>query len=141
LLRLSPRGVTEPCERPLAPEYAELLSQVPESERRGQVFQRPGVTRSGISHVGCAIGQQAAVHVRKDPLPGKVKYASFHDLRRSCALRRAKHLMPQELTEFMRHSPMQVTLDYYVGHRAMTLRNGCGRSLGERPASADYRRA
>jgi hypothetical protein len=27
--------------------------------------------------------------------------------------------MPQELMEFMRHSSMQVTLDYYVGQRAM----------------------
>jgi hypothetical protein len=35
------------------------------------------------------------------------------------ALRWAEHLMPQELMEFMRHSSIQVTLDYYVGQRAM----------------------
>jgi len=57
--------------------------------------------------------------VRKDMLTGKEKYASFHDLRRSCALRWTEHLMPQELMEFMRHSSMQVTMDYYVGQRAM----------------------
>jgi len=44
---------------------------------------------------------------------------SFHDLRLSCALRWARRLTPQELMEFMRHSSMQVTLDYYVGERAM----------------------
>ncbi|QDU25602.1 Tyrosine recombinase XerC [Anatilimnocola aggregata] len=104
---------------PVAPEFAELLRQVPEEERCGQVFRLPGVARSTVSHVGAAIGRRAGLLVRKDALTGKEKYASFHDLRRSCALRWAAHLSPQDLMEFMRHSSMQVTMDYYVGQRAM----------------------
>lgn len=48
---------------------------------------------------------------------GKVKFATFHDLRRSCALRLAQDMLPQDLQEFMRHSSLQVTMEYYVGHR------------------------
>lgn len=104
---------------PMAPEFAELLRAVPDDERSGNVFKLPAVTRSRVSHVGSAIGKRAGLLVRKDAMTGQEKYASFHDLRRSCALRWAEVLMPQELMEFMRHSSMQVTLDYYVGQRAI----------------------
>lgn len=104
---------------PIAPEFAALLWQVPECDRVGPVFQMPGIKRSSISHVGSAIGRQAGILVRKDSVTGKEKFASFHDLRRSCALRWAKRMKPQDLMEFMRHSSVQVTMDYYVGERAM----------------------
>lgn len=111
---------------PLAPDLAELLRQVPQNQRTGNVFRLPNVEQGNpkwlvcrVSAVGVEIGKAAKVVVSHDPLTGKEKFASFHDLRRSCALRWAAHLMPQELMELMRHSSMQVTLDYYVGQRAM----------------------
>jgi len=111
---------------PMAPEFAELLTEVPEQERSGPVFVLPEVDRTKpkwqrawVSGVGMRIGRKGGILVSKDAQTGKEKFASFHDLRRSCALRWAAHLMPQELMEFMRHSSMQVTLDYYVGQRAM----------------------
>jgi hypothetical protein len=47
----------------------------------------------------------------------KQKFATFHDLRRSCAHCLAQDMLPQDLQEFMRHSSLQVTMEYYVGHR------------------------
>lgn len=111
---------------PMTPEFAELLAQVPEHERTGPVFILPEVDRTKpkwqrawVSGVGMPIGRAAGVLMSKEPQTGKDKFASFHDLRRSCALCWAAHLMPHELMKFMRHSSMQVTVDYCVGQRAM----------------------
>jgi integrase len=111
-------------EHPLAPEFVMLLDKVSESERTGNVFKLPvrdvadaDYVRSYVSHRGSEFGKHAGIIVSQDPVNGRKKFASFHDLRRSCALRWAQHLLPQQLMEFMRHSSMQVTQDYYVGQQ------------------------
>lgn len=107
---------------PMAPAFAELLRQIPDANRSGQVFPLQGLDhvgirwlRSRVSHIGSEIGKKAGIVVATDPKSGKQKYASLHDLRRSCALAWSRELSPQQLMEFMRHSSIQVTLDYYVG--------------------------
>lgn len=107
---------------PIAPQFAQLLRGVPKEQRTGPVFalplqHKPQHMRAEVSRMGSRFGKKAGILVAKDASTGQEKHASFHDLRRSCALRWAGSLMPQELMEFMRHSSMQVTLDYYVGQR------------------------
>lgn len=104
---------------PIAPEFAAMLREIPRENRTGDVFFLPSISRSAVSHIGSDIGKKADIAVSVDPKTARKKFASFHDLRRSCALRWAAKLMPQELMEFMRHSSMQVTMDYYAGQRPL----------------------
>lgn len=100
-------------------QFFELLQTVPQSERTGRVFRIPETSRSNVSHIGSAIGKKAGILVNRDPVSSREKFASFHDFRRSFACRFAKHLKPFALMELMRHSSLQVTHDFYIGHRTM----------------------
>jgi integrase len=104
---------------PMAPEFAELLSGVPEAERSGPVFNleradgkpgRPAVDR--VSKIVSSIGEKAKVRVDVK------KTASAHDLRRAFGERWAARLMPAQLMELMRHETIETTLSYYVGRNA-----------------------
>jgi integrase len=104
---------------PMAPEFAELLSGVPEAERSGPVFNleradgkpgRPAVDRE--SKIVSSIGEKAKVRVDVK------KTASAHDLRRAFGERWAARLMPAQLMELMRHETIETTLSYYVGRNA-----------------------
>ena len=62
------------------------------------------------------IGKAAGVRVYVSPKdPGKVKYASAHDLRRAFGERWAARLMPAQPKELMRHESIETTLRFYVG--------------------------
>ena len=63
---------------PAAPEFAELLEEVPEEERTGPVFNLNGSWR-WIGRRISRIGEAAGIVVNEDT----DKYASAHDLRRS----------------------------------------------------------
>jgi len=104
---------------PMAPEFAELLTSVPEADRTGPVFKleradgkpgRPAVDR--VSKVVSSIGEKAKVRVDVK------KTASAHDLRRAFGERWAARLMPAQLMELMRHESIDTTLSYYVGRNA-----------------------
>ena len=104
---------------PMAPEFARLLEDVPESERSGPVFLlerndgkpgRPAPDR--VSKTVGSIGAQAKVRVDAN------KTASAHDLRRAFGERWAARLMPAQLMELMRHESIETTLSYYVGRNA-----------------------
>ena len=104
---------------PMAPEFAELLTSVPEVDRTGPVFKleradgkpgRPAVDR--VSKVVSSIGEKAKVRVDVK------KTASAHDLRRAFGERWAARLMPAQLMELMRHESIDTTLSYYVGRNA-----------------------
>lgn len=124
---------------PIAPEFAELLLTVPESDRRGRVFRLVGQAGTEardlawVSAVICRIGKAARVKVdertkrKPDPkapggakLVNVVKYASAHDLRRSFGFRWSRRILPAELRELMRHADIQTTMRYYVGQEAET---------------------
>ncbi len=53
-----------------------------------------------------------------DARTGKVKYASAHDLRQSFGERWAALVMPQILTQLMRHESIDTTMKFYVGRNA-----------------------
>ena len=109
---------------PIAPEFALFLAETPEAERMGPVFKLTGRRRGQpgrplphrVSEIVSEIGEKAAVRVYVDPKnPGKVKYASAHDLRRAFGERWAARLMPAQLMELMRHESIETTLRFYVG--------------------------
>jgi integrase len=104
---------------PMAPEFAELLRAVPESERTGPVFKlervdgQPGRPASDrVSKIVSSIGAKAKVRVDAK------KTASAHDMRRAFGERWASRLMPAQLMELMRHESIDTTLSYYVGRNA-----------------------
>ena len=69
-----------------------------------------------VSKTISRIGKAAGVRVYVSPKdPGKVKYASAHDLRRAFGVRWAARLMPAQLMELMRHESIETTLRFYVG--------------------------
>ena len=110
---------------PMAPEFVELLEQVPSDRRRGFVFDpRPKkklvegrISRDLISRTIAEIGRRANVVVR-DLDDGAVKYASAHDLRRSFGDRWSYRVLPRVLKELMRHESIATTERYYLGHNA-----------------------
>ena len=100
---------------PLAPEAADLLQTVPESEREGLVFklkwQRNYKTPARVDTVSpiiSSIGKKAGVKVAEK------KTASAHDLRRSFGLRWADRVKPHVLQQLMRHASITTTLTFYV---------------------------
>lgn len=109
---------------PMAPEFAELLLDVPERRRVGFVFdprpQRPEAGRLSAQQVTRKISEAGrAANVVVDRKGDKVKYATAHDLRRSFGERWASRVMPQVLMELMRHETIDTTLKFYVGRNAM----------------------
>lgn len=104
---------------PLAPEAAELLQTVPESEREGLVFKLKWQRNHGksarvdtVSPILCDIGKKTGVKVAEK------KTASAHDLRRSFGLRWADRVKPHVLQQLMRHASLATTLTYYVQSEA-----------------------
>ena len=104
---------------PLFPDFCEFLLATPEEEQHGRVF-RPMMPGGGAGYdvagrVVALCGKLAGVKVHVYPKTGKVKFASAHDLRRSCLSRWAKVLMPAVLQELARHEAIDTTMGYYVG--------------------------
>jgi integrase len=107
---------------PMAPEFAEFLTAIPEAERTGPVFN---LKRRRVRYDGCMrlihvsatisrIGHRANVVVN----PDTSKCASAHDLRRAFGQRWAARVMPQILMQLMRHEDISTTMKYYVGKEA-----------------------
>jgi len=136
--------VPEPAEKgnedrllPMAPEFAELLDEVPADNRHGTVFGIEFAT-DWASRIVCRIGSDAGVVVSRKN--GRTKYASAHDLRRSFGERWAGLVEAHALREFMRHGRIETTLRYYVGRNArrtaQTLWEVRGCIRGHSPLSA-----
>lgn len=109
---------------PIAPEFANLLRQVPESERKGHVFHLASkgskqVTPGYVSHTITAICAKAGVvtnSVRHKSRGGELgdHFAGAHDFRRAFGTRWARRVLPQILQKMMRHANINTTLSYYV---------------------------
>ncbi len=94
---------------PIAPEFAELLEEVPTRRRRGHVFRLPCDRRvDGVSKRLVEFGRASGVRV------GPQKFVSAHDLRRSFGTRWSEVLLPQDLQVLMRHESIETTLRFYV---------------------------
>jgi integrase len=101
---------------PIAPEFAQMLQEVPQNDRHGPVFKlgRKGTTRSPgmvfASKVISDIGEKAGVVVNRKPL----KYASAHDFRRSFGERWSTRVFPIDLMAMMRHTDISTTMRFYA---------------------------
>jgi len=116
---------------PLLPWFEELLNSTPADERRGWVFnpkslqslrgRQPRQQRPSHEWVGkiiSRIGKAAGIIVDQgDASKGKPpKYASAHDLRRSCARRMKDAGVPNDvISTVMRHASWETTKRHYVG--------------------------
>lgn len=107
---------------PITPDFAELLSQVPQEGRTGPLFFpiRYGdrFLPDWYSKLGCRIGRKANIVVNVDSRSGKQKFASLHDLRRSFGQRWDQKVLPQHLMQLMRHDSIETTLKFYAGNDA-----------------------
>ncbi|WP_390179976.1 tyrosine-type recombinase/integrase [Rhodopirellula bahusiensis] len=115
---------------PLLPAFERLLVQVREKDRTGWVFdplslhlklgrkvrhQRPDA--EWVGKVISRIGQRAKVEVAPaNPTTGvEIKFASAHDLRRSCGDRlRNAGVPPLVICRVMRHSSWETTRRHYA---------------------------
>jgi integrase len=101
---------------PMTPDFAELILQTPERDRRGRVFKlndvETGLPLSAhwVGRVVTAIGKAARVVVNS----AGGKTASAHDLRRSFGTRWASRVRTPVLQKLMRHASIQTTMSYYV---------------------------
>jgi len=107
---------------PCPPDFAQLLAEVPEGQRRGRVFKLATINaaRAGdviASQIVGRAGKLAGVVVSRTGA-SKTKYASAHDLRRSFCTRWSRLVMPQVLMRLARHSSIQTTMTYYVTQSA-----------------------
>lgn len=89
-------------ESPCAPDFAALLAETPDSDRRCRVF------KVSTRRVDSASGT-IAEFFRAAGVGG-----SGHDVRRAFCTRWARRLSAQALKELARHSSLETTLRYYV---------------------------
>lgn len=115
---------------PLLPAFEEILLETPEDQRKGWVFNpeslplrfggEPKCPRLKVGWVGkviSRIGKKANIKVgsEKNKKGAVVKFASAHDLRRSCAQRlRDAGVPPLIICRIMRHSSWETTRKYYA---------------------------
>lgn len=117
-------------EIPLLPAFEKLLMQVPEKDRTGWIFDplslqlklgrkvrhlRPDA--EWVGKVISRIGKRAKIEVAPaDARTGvEIKYASAHDLRRSCGERlRNAGVPPLVICRVMRHSSWETTRRHYA---------------------------
>jgi integrase len=123
---------------PVAPEFADMIVAIPESDRTGHFFRplgkRGGVLKcDSVGKIASKVGKRANIVV--DPDGGQPKFASAHDLRRSFGLRWSERVMPAQLKDLMRHESIATTMNYYVGRNAETTAAALYESIGRRPES------
>lgn len=129
---------------PLLPGFEALLLETPEPQRFGWVFnpislqsnvgrrarqQRPLAT--WVGEVISRIGEAAGIVVRASAGDGRPKFASAHDLRRSCAERLIAAGVPErEVSRVLRHASIETTRRHYapgtVQQSAGIIRNALG---------------
>jgi len=113
---------------PLLPGFESLLLETAEQERFGWCFnpmslqtmlgrtvrhQRPDA--EWVGKVVSRIGEAAGVIVRPAVGEGEPKYASSHDLRRSCAERLIAAGVPErEVSRVLRHASVETTRKHYA---------------------------
>lgn len=129
---------------PMSPEFATMLLNVPESERRGRVFKLLDVdgstmptNRTAVGKTVSAIGEAAGVVVDERRKTGEIerKFASSHDLRRAFGQRWAMRVMPTILRELMRHASITTTMAYYVGENAEATADVLWNAVGTIPGT------
>ncbi len=134
---------------PMTPQFAALLQEVPERDRRGRVFRMLAadgslfpVERCAVGKMVTAIGKAAGIVVDertrtvkddegKSQLVTVRKFASCHDLRRAFAQRWSTKIRPTQLRELMRHASLATTMAYYVGEDAEATADALWSAFGD----------
>jgi integrase len=110
---------------PLLPGFEGVLLETPEAQRFGWVFnpmklrtgRRAGLERPTVAWAGkivSRIGKAARIVVRGDGA-GAAKFASAHDLRRSCAERLVSAgVAERDVARVLRHASVETTRKYYA---------------------------
>ena len=113
-------------ESPCTPDFAALLAETPDSDRRGRVFKVP--TRRVDTASGVIVKCFRAAGVR----------GGAHDLRRAFCTRWARRLSAQALKELARHSSLSTTLRYYVADVGLEdqIWGAEGKNEGKKPPHA-----
>ena len=113
---------------PLLPALESLFYETPEEQRLGWIFKplslqekaqrRPRTERLStkwVSRIVSRIGAKAGVIVQPAKGSGNAKFASAHDLRRSCAERMASAGVPErEIAKLLRHADVATTRKFYA---------------------------
>jgi integrase len=113
---------------PLLPGFERLITRVPDDQRTGWVFnpaslqirlgRRVRSARANVEWIGkviSAIGEKAEVTVQPEIGGKPAKYASAHDLRRSCADRLvAAGVAERDVAAVMRHASVETTRRHYA---------------------------
>ena len=113
---------------PLLPALESLFFETPEEQRSGWIFKplslqtkiqrRPRGERLStkwVSRIISRIGAKAGVIVQPAKGQGNAKFASAHDLRRSCAERMASAEVPErEIAKVLRHADVATTRKFYA---------------------------
>jgi integrase len=113
---------------PLLPGFDELLRQTPDADRFGWAFNPMSLqTRLGrrvrhkrpsaewVSKIVSRIGKAARIVVRGGTGEEAAKFASAHDLRRSCAERLVSAGIPErDVARVLRHASVDTTRKYYA---------------------------
>jgi len=103
---------------PMAPEFAQLLEQVPEDQREGFVFDTVLSRNTGKRRTDTATKTISAIGKAANVKTGPDKTATAHDLRRAFGLRWSQRVMPPILQLMMRHENISTTQRFYVGRDA-----------------------
>lgn len=115
---------------PIAPEFARILQETTEAQRRGRVLRLPGRKRR-VQSIIASLAEMADVKVN-----AQGKLASAQDFRRAFGTRWARRLRPAELKELMRHESLATTEKFYIeieaGDLAQTLWDAAGDKTGDR---------
>jgi integrase len=97
----------------ITPDFAALLAEVPEKQRRGLVFPLTHdswkIYRETACRIISAIGSAAGIAV-----DSKGKTLTAHDLRRAFGQRWATRVKPLILQKLMRHKSLTTTMRFYV---------------------------
>lgn len=125
---------------PLLPWFESLLLETAPENRHGWAFE-PQSLQLKVGRNIARIGKEAGIEVEPaDPKTGRpTKYASAHDLRRSCGERlRNAGVPPLVICRVMRHSSWETTRKHYapgdVQRDAEVLRSAVGNSADRSPS-------
>jgi integrase len=100
--------LAKPKARPIQLRYTDPTT-------KAEVRISTGTSASAKGKVISRIGEAAGVIVRPAVGKGKPKYASAHDLRRSCAERLVSAGVPErEVSRVLRHADVQTTRRHYA---------------------------
>ncbi len=141
---------------PLLPGFEKLLLETSPVDREGWVFnpqstaasdlrraRNPRPRTEWVGKIIADLGKDAGIIVLPATGTQKIKYASAHDLRRSCAERLVSAGIPErEVSRILRHASVETTRKHYapgnVQESAGIIRKRLGVPRYSQPTESNY---